>query len=106
MVTLRSPSHGDGEKNDAWVPPMVSTKFDTFHLWIEESLGLFILYHMEILTTRVITLTTFKIFLVWFEHILLNILSKGWGTSSQTYFALSLKSSLKPRSYIYDIYIE
>ena len=26
--------------------------------------------------------------LVWFEHILLNILSKGLGTSSQTYFAL------------------
>ena len=104
MVTLRSPSHGDGEKNEAWVPPMVSTKFDTYHLWIEESLGLFILYHIkslglfilyhiEILTTRVYTLTTFKIFLVW----LLNILSKGLGTSSQTYFALSLTSFLKPR---------
>ena len=28
--------------------------------------------------------------LVWFEHILLNLFSKGLGTSSQTYFALSL----------------
>ena len=33
---------------------------------------------------------TSRICLVWFEHILLNLFSKGQGTSSQTYFALSL----------------
>ena len=39
---------------------------------------------------KIVYFTLFRYMQVLFKHIKLNILSKGFGTSSQTYFALSL----------------